>query len=178
MKSDIIKIDNSGMGFERAADQAKKVARFKGLNEMQSIELQVLTEEMLSLIHSITGQVSASFWIEFDDAKVDLHLTTKTVLDKEKRQELINSSTSRKNEAAKTFLGRLRDMIEEAMASDVNHYEPSSDIIGDIPYGAYDEAEWDGYERSILRTMADDIKIGIQGDTVDVTVSKVFNVQQ
>lgn len=178
MKSDIIKVDNSGTGFARATDQAKKVAQFKGLDEMQTIELQVLTEEMLSLVRSITGQVNASFWIEFDNAQVDLHLTTKAVLDREKRQELIASSSSRKNEAANTFLGRLRDMYEEAMASDAEHYQPSDDILNDLPQGIYEEPEWDGYERSILRKLADDIKIGIQGDTVDITVSKEFNVKQ
>jgi len=98
-------------------------------------------------------------------------------LDREKRAELIASSTSRKNEASKTFLGSLRDKFEEAMTADVDHFEPSDDILKDMPHGVYDEPEWDGYERSILRNLADEIKIGIQGHTVDITVSKRFNIQ-
>ena len=177
MRSDIVSIDNSGKGFQRAADQAKKVAAYKGMAELDGIQLQVLTEELLSLARSLTGDLNASFWIEFEGAQADLHLTTQAVLDKEKRAELIASSTSRKNEASKTFLGSLRDMFEEAMTADAEHYEPSNDILKDIPQGAYAEPEWDGYERSILRNLADEVKIGIQGHTVDITVSKRFNIQ-
>ena len=178
MRSDIVNIDNSGRGFEDAVEQTKKVASFNDIGELQTIQLQVLTEEMLSLARSITGEVKASFWIEMQGGQADLHMTTRAVLDKEKRAELINSSTSRKNEAAKTFLGRLRDMVEEAMAADPAHYTPSNDILADLPHGDYDAPEWDGYERSILRTLADDVRIGIQGETVDITVSKRFNTPE
>jgi len=175
MRSDIITIDKAGNGFQEAVDQTKKVAAYEGISELDSIQLQVLTEEMLSLARSITGEVKASFWIEMENGQADLHMTTKAVLDKEKRAELIASSTSRKNEAAKTFLGMLRDQFEEAMAADPEHYVPSEDILADLPGGVYDEQEWDGYERSILRELADSIKISIVGDTVDITVTKKFN---
>ena len=99
-------------------------------------------------------------------------------MDKEKRAALIASSTSRKNEASKTFLGNLRNMFEEAMAADPEHFQLSDDILNDIPpQGIYEEPDWDGYERSILRNLADEVKIGIQGHTVDITVSKRFNIQ-
>lgn len=175
MRSDIVNIDKAGRGLSVAADQARKVAVYKGLGELETIQLQVLTEEMLSLAISFTGETKASFWIEFENAQADLHLSTKAVLDKEKRAELIAASTSRKNEAAKSFLGKLRDMFEEAMAAEPEHYEPSIDILKDLPYGAFNEPEWDGYETSILRNLADDIKIGIERGVVDITVSKTFN---
>ena len=177
MRSDTVSINNSGKGFQLATDQAKKVAVFKGMSELDGIQLQVLTEEMLSLARSITGSLDASFWIEFEGPQADLHLTTQAVLDREKRAELIASSTSRKNEASKTFLSKLRDMFEEAMVADADHYEPEDSILRDLPQGVYDEPEWDGYERSILKKLADEVKIGIQGHTVDVTVSKRFNIQ-
>ena len=50
--------------------------------------------------------------------------------------------------------------------------------MDDLPFDTYDGEDWDGYERSILRKLADDIKIGIQGQTVDITVSKRFNTAQ
>ena len=175
MRSDIVTIDNSGKGFENATAQAKKVAVYKGLEGMEAVQLQMLTEEMLSLAHSIAGEVKASFWIEFETAQADLHMTTNAVLDKEQRAELIATSTSRKNEAARSFLGMLRDKFEEAMASDAEHYELPNDILADLPFNTFESPDWDGYERSILRKLADDIRIGIQGTTVDITVSKRFN---
>ncbi|MBR0357225.1 MAG: hypothetical protein IJH54_07090 [Clostridia bacterium] len=35
--------------------------------------------------------------------------------------------------------------------------------------------EWDEYEQSILRRVADEVKIGIRGGTVDMTVFKSFD---
>ena len=36
------------------------------------------------------------------------------------------------------------------------------------------DPEWDGYEESILKKLADTIKIGIRGNTIDLTVIKTF----
>jgi len=36
------------------------------------------------------------------------------------------------------------------------------------------DAEWDGYEQSTLRRLADTIKIGIRGNNVEMTVIKNF----
>ena len=102
-----IEIDNQGNGFRDAVEQTKRTAAFRGLNSKDSLHLQLITEEMLSLARSVTGEMKASFWIEGDDGHFDLHLSTETVMDKEKRALLISSATSRKNDAAKGFLGKL-----------------------------------------------------------------------
>ena len=121
MKSDVIKIDSRGNGFREAISQTGKTAVFTGLDANESLDLQLLTEEMLSLVRSVTGEVEASFWIESENKAFELHLTTQTVMDKEKREQLIASSTSRKNDAATGFLGKLRDKLEEAMTAKAEH---------------------------------------------------------
>ena len=178
MRSDIVWIDNNGKGFEEAIEQTKKIAEFEGVGEMETIRLQVLAEEMLSLARSVTGELQASFWIEMEDMQAVMHMTTRTELNKEERAELIASSTSRKNEAATSFLGKLRDRIEMAIAAEPTHYIPSADLMSDLPFGLYEEQEWDGYERSILRRMADNVSIGIKGDVVDIVVTKRLDVQE
>ncbi|MBQ6384057.1 MAG: hypothetical protein IJJ42_10795 [Clostridia bacterium] len=174
MKSDVIVIDNQGNGFRDAVEQTKRTAAFRGLNSKDSLHLQLITEEMLSLARSVTGEMKASFWIEGDDNQFDLHLSTETVMDKEKRALLISSATNRKNDAAKGFLGKLRDAFEQAMVADAVH--PSADlppeILADIPATAFEDADWDGYEKSVLKRLADNVKIGIRGSVVDMTVSK------
>ena len=88
-----------------------------GLGPNDALRLQLITEEMLCLVRSVTGEIEAGFWIEAEDRKYTMHLLTKTSMDKEKRYQLISSSTSRRNEAAKGFLGKLRD-IETGVSSD------------------------------------------------------------
>ena len=109
MESDIIQIDNLGNGFEQAVEETKRVAQFRGLDHKNSLRLQLCTEEMLSMAHTVTGEMQASFWLESEGNCFALHMTTNTVMDKMKRSLLISSATSRKNEAANSFLGKLRD---------------------------------------------------------------------
>ena len=176
MRSDIIHIDNQGVGFEDALDQTAKTARYIGLDEKEALRLRICAEEMMGLARSVTGEMKADFWLETEGRSVDLHMSTKTVMDKEKRYQLISSASSRRNEAANSFLGRLRDKFEEAMAAEADHtYNDLPDeIVKDVSYIYVDDSEWDRYERSILRKLADDIKISIRGGTVDMTVNKKF----
>lgn len=98
-------------------------------------------------------------------------------MDMEKRSQLLSAATSRKNEAARTFLGRLRDAFEEAMTAEPSreyHETIPQDLYYDVKSGPVEDTEWDGYERSVLRKLADNIKIGIKGGMVDMTVSKDF----
>lgn len=175
MKSDIILIDNQGNGFADALEETKKVASYTGLEPKKTTRLQLMTEEMLSLARSVTGEMQASFWLESEESRFDLHMATKTVMDKEKRFLLLSAASSRKNEAAKGFLGKLRDKLEEAMASEVDHSEEEipAHIIGDVS-NSIESPEWDGYERSVLRRLADTIKIAIRGGQVEIIVSKNF----
>lgn len=177
MKSEVVVIDSHGKGFEEAVTQTKKVAVYQELDQQKSVRLQLITEELLSLARSITGEFNASFWIETEGTRFDLHLTTKTVMDKEKRYALLSTATSRKNEAAKGFLGKLRDAFEEAMLADVDYsdYDLPLEVLADVGGNNVSDPEWDGYERSVLKNLSDSVKIGIRGETVDVTVSKDFS---
>ena len=92
---------------------------------------------------------------------------------REKRENLLASATSRKNEAAATFLGKLRDAFEQAMLSDVTYSIPE-DALDDLANHPIEIPEWDEYEQSILRKVADEVKIAIRGDMVDMTITKKY----
>ena len=97
-------------------------------------------------------------------------------MDKEKRRLLIDSTTSRKNAAANSFISRLRDAFEEAMLSDTSTqlYELPADIQADLAGRDFQSPEWDHYEQSVLFRLADDVSIGIRGGMVSMTVTKNF----
>ena len=97
-------------------------------------------------------------------------------MDKEKRYQLISSSTSKKNEAANSFLGKLRDAFENATVSDVEHvyFDLPEELRSDLSRYSFEDPVWDGYERSVLRKLADNIKIFIRGKEVHMTVTKQF----
>ena len=131
---------------------------------------------MLSLARSVTGEMKASFWLEAEGKTVVLNMTTKTVMDREKRDQLISSASSRKNEAANSFLGKLRNAFEQAMAGDSDRttFELPDELVSDISNRFVESPEWDRYEQSILLKLADDVKIAIRGGLVNMTVTKAF----
>ena len=177
MKSQIIAIDNQENGFSDAVKEAQKVAVYTEMGKKDSLHLQLCTEEVLSLVRSITGEIKASFWIETKGSEFELHVSTKTAMDMEKRNLLLSVATSRKNEAAKSFIGMLRDIFEETMVVEVKQgnnipSEAIDDMVNRVIVCT--DAEWDGYEQSTLKKLADVIKVSIRGGAVDLTVSKKF----
>lgn len=179
MKTDLITIDNQGSGFGEALEETRRAAGYRELDPKSALHLQLLTEELLSLARSVTGEMKGDFWIESEGSRFEMHLATETVMDREKREQLLSAATSRKNEAAGTFLGRLRDAFETAMAADTDYsrYELPEDLLSDLANHPIEpvDTEWDGYEASIMRRVADEVKIGIRGSRVDMTVVKDFD---
>ncbi|MCR5565687.1 MAG: hypothetical protein K6F61_02455 [Clostridiales bacterium] len=104
-------------------------------------------------------------------------MSTQTILDREKRAQLLASTTSGKNEAAKSFLGQLRDMFEQALEAEANHNNDlPDDVLDDLANHTIEctDPEWDEYEQSTLKKLANTIKIGIRGGTVNMTVITSF----
>lgn len=184
MKSDIIRVDNQGNGFSEAMDQAVKTAEYNELNPKDTMRLQIMTEELLSLVRSITGSLDAAYWIENDGQYYELHLSTRTTLSQEKRTLLLQTATSGKNEAASSFLGRLRDFLERASAPQVDVPDDmlnklmSHEVLPDSTFrnqeNAVEASAWDEYEKSILHHISDKVLISIRGSLVDITIIKTF----
>ena len=105
MKTDVIVIYSDGSEMEEALVQAEKTAQYKGLSHKAALHLRLLTEEMLGMMRSITGNVKGRFWIEDEKGAFQLHLKVKTFVDFEKREQLLKASTSGKNEAARERSG-------------------------------------------------------------------------
>ena len=183
MKSDVIHVTSKGVGTEEALAQADATARFKNLSKKDSMHLRLLTEEMMSLVHALTGEREADFWLEEDDDTFVLHLHTITVMNSEKRSQLLSSSTSGKNVAAKGILGKLRDLLERTMEpadGSLTNYYPSGWVYTTDPTAMsattmdVEQEKWDELEKSIIGKLADEVKISIMGDIVDVTIYKKF----
>ena len=178
MKSHVIQVSNQDADIQNAFEEANRAADLAGLDQKQRQHLRLLTEETMSLLRSVAGELHASFWLVWEDKAFELHLSANQRLGNVQRSQLINSTTSKSNEAAKTFLGKLRDMFEQALSvqTDVSNYysafgaSTSTDISDEI----IASEKWDEYERSILLTVADKVAIGIKGGVVDMVISKKF----
>lgn len=175
MKTETILIDKLGNGFGDAMTAADNLAAANHLGKHEMMKLELITEEMLGLVRIVTAADNMSFWIECEDGLYQFHLSTKTKMTLEKRTNLLYTSSSMKNSAASGLLGKLRDKFEQAMLLNSEDTNPAmSEMSHDIYCNNYESAEWDKYERSVLRNTADEIRIGIRGGKIEMIVSKRF----
>ena len=198
MKTDVITVSSKGSQMEAALIQADKVAAYKEMSQKSALHLRLLTEEMMGLVRSITGDVTGQFWIEDQDGVYELHLLTEKWLTSEKREKLLAASTTGKNESARGLMGRLRNFFEIGADEDVamfsnplvlpGMYEQASTPVMDWEWSMveYQEAldscrtekketvqeARDELEKSVVAHVADDIKVGIKGRTVEMTIIK------
>ncbi len=205
MKSDVIHVSSDGSGLEAALEQAESVALFKKLSSKAALHLRLLTEEMLGMLRSVTGDLPADFWIE-DRAdglsdKFELHLFTKTFINSDLRQSLLSVSSKGTNAAAKGVMGKIKDLFMRAFepydGSEPDYYISgwlADDLALTSPglMGAHvwsfnqykstvsasdpvKKEEWDELEKSVISNLADEVEIYIRDGSVEMVIYKSFS---
>ncbi len=198
MKTDKITISSRGKRMEAALEQVDKVIAYKGLTGKGALHLRLLTEEMMGLMRSITGAEEGQFWIEDEDQEYQLHLQVRTRLSGEKREQLLGVSSSGKNESAKGLMGKLRDFFDWGSDEDITGFsspllmsemfEHSSSMALNMEWSMrqYEAAlytrmekndpaareEWDELEKSVVKNVADDVKVYIRNGVVEMVILK------
>lgn len=197
MKTDVITVSSQGTRMEAALEQVDKVTAYKGLTGKNALHLRLLAEEMMSLMRSVTGAGEGLFWIEDDKNEYRLHLQVNTRLTGEEREKLLEVSSSGKNESAKGLMGRLRDFFDWNSDEDLANYsgplmmpdmfEHSSSPMLDWEWSMkryesslYSRMEndpkareaWDELEKSVVKNVADDVKVYIRNGVVELVILK------
>ena len=197
MKTDVIRVSSRGARMETALKQAEFVAGYKGLSPKSALHLRLLTEEMMGTVRSITGETEGDFWIEDNDDVYQLHFRVETTMDSEKRERLLSTSSSGKNESARGFMGRLRNFFDIEADADVAasagplfsamYADSSAGSALDYEWSMLRYQEqlnirregdpiareaWDELEKSVVAHVADDVKVSIRGRTVEMTIIK------
>ena len=197
MKTDVITVSSRGNRMEAALGQVDKVIAYKELSGKNALHLRLLAEEMMGLMRSVTGAGEGLFWIEEEDQEYRLHLQVRARLSEEKRERLLDVSSSGKNESAKGLMGRLRDFFDwgsdEALATFTSPllmpeaFEHTSSPVLDWEWSMrrYESAlcaqmandpaardAWDELEKSVVKHVADDVKVFIRNGVVELVILK------
>ena len=182
---------------ESALAQVDKLAAYKGLSSKDALHLRLLTEEMMGMMRSITGETNGEFWIEDEDGVYQLHLRVATRLSADEREQLLAASSTGKNESAKGLMGRLRDFFDWSSDEDLDavsnplllpdmfdstsptldwewsmiRYENALSARVEQNEAGAKEA-WDELEKSVVKHVADDVKVSIRSGIVEMTIYK------
>ena len=204
MKTDVIEISASREGIQAALAETEKAAQYRDLPFKASLRLRLLAEEMMGMLRTIVGEEPASYWVESEGCRFFLHLVMGVRVNADMRDELLRASTSGKNAAVKGFMGRIRDIFTQLNEPDANSISPTDYGFSYVDVDSFDgslgvtthgmlygwsmkeyksavaehkeeEADkWDELEKSITAKLADEIKIFIRGNTVEMVIEKAF----
>ena len=197
MRTDIIEVSSWDDRIGTVLSHVEKMAVYKELPPKQTMHLRLLAEEMMSMMRSITRGMHGEFWIEDEDQVYELHLRVRTVMDSEKREQLLSASSSGKNESSRGLMGKLREMFERGaeesdffasreLTAGLYDCEPSTPGSWDWSMMQYEDAlytgvmnndaaakeAWDELEKSVVAHVADEVKVSIRGREVEMTVIK------
>ena len=207
MKTDIITINSNGTGFRKALDETEKAALASHLDDKTRIRIRLLAEETIGMVGAITSEFEALYWAEIARKKgCRIHLKVYTDMNRAKKSEFLSASKSGKNEAAKGFMGRMKDFLENgrysldsagSLANDqgnaslmygttgfddkesssivtwsLRSYKEESRSADDLSFR--DREVWDELEKSIVANIADDVRVYITGDSVELLIETIF----
>ena len=171
---------------------AQKTAAGLGLEKREGLRLSLLAEETLSLIRSLSGAFDGhvSFLPGSHDGAYIIKLDIKTNMTLEKRDEILALSRSGKNEATQGILGKIRRMFEICLypmqASEdsevvvlpgMEDVSPSDYVIplwtlSNYRKEARNEQEKDELEKSILASLADDVRVSVFASHVVMEIER------
>lgn len=199
MTSNIYNFTKNQQDFSAIPDEAEKVAEYNDLSPKESMRLRLLAEELICMMPNLVSYGGGKFWIESSGRNYELHLEVKAkipeLIDQEK---LLSVSSDGKNAAAKGIIGKICAAIDGMMkVSNALPVDSSMNIYGMTAYGDYSDwslclyrdmlsqeyngerrdefaEDWDELEKSIIANIADDVKVWIRGDKIEVTVFKRF----
>lgn len=199
MKTNVIAVKNDGTGILEALNEAERFADYQHFSHKDSLRLRLLAEEMTGFIRSLVGDFYGLFWVEgeWKDAMLCLEADCKVGYDQ--REELLKISSSGKNEAHRSFMGKLAGIFEYCLMS----YDTSVKYNGcyadymydDVPNYGYERmwslaamknsvgiseetapasAERDDLEKSVVASLADEVLVGVKSHKVRLVIKKTF----
>lgn len=202
MVSDVMTVTSRGKGMNEALTATERFAIECGLEKRPVLHLRLLAEELFGMLRSIAGDAEADYRIEAEGKKFVLRMHSRVSMTREMRQQFLSVSGSGSNAAAVSFMGKIRDMIANVLLPsddgpsllslglmsmgspggyragvyewDMQEYKKG--IAGKAAEKDGEAAEaWDELEKSIVAKIADDVKVGIKGSDVELTVYKSFS---
>ena len=199
MKSNVCRIENGTNDLAAILKEGERVAAYNRLTEKQALQLRLLLEELDGMLPNIIGDFGGEIWIEFENGvcKINAALNISS-FSPDKKEELINTATDRKNAAAHGIVGKIRSVLEDIFldGNAFKAYSPTAVglqiaagccesvnysyfwTLEEYKNGAEKEKgeEYDELERSIIASVADNVTVGVTGRKAEIVILKDFSV--
>lgn len=188
MVSNVIKITKDDSNIQNVLTVVRKSAAYAELDAKKTLRLRLLAEELCGLFKELTNDFEGTFHVENEGLSFALitRITTDE-MNKKMKKNLIKVSTANHNAAAKGFMGRVRDVVENMLYPENSYYSSNfvayqletSVLMNDTwTLSEYKKEksgdDWDELERSIVANLSDDVTVAIKGKNVEIIITKSF----
>ena len=198
MRSNVCRIENGTKDLTLILKESEKVAVYNELNHKQTMQLRLLCEEADGMLPKVVDKFNGDFWIEFEKGVCKIYISFAIKeFTTEKKDGLVDISTSKRNAAAHGVVGKMRSALENLFLDvetthgfDVSEsaYYPT-DFRDCTDYSSVwsldryrstvrreEQTEaWDELEKSVIASLADDIIVGVKGQRADIIIVKKFS---
>lgn len=167
-RTDTVNIVPGSGHIELALETVRKFAETQRLSERAAMQLELMTEETIGVIGNIIDKAKAKLWVEGSGVKYRIHISFESSFGTEEYKRLISLSSSGKNEAVKTFAGKIWEKMVAGIktASEEGH-------DGDYEWSLHESGQdEDDFGESILTSIADDVKVSVTKEKVELIVVK------
>lgn len=191
-----INVSSQGEGVSEALAETEKLGTDISLEKKELMHLRLAAEELINILKSYNYDLKALYRAALEERKFALSLETDVMMTQEMYNELIAVSSKGKNESARGFMGRLKELIGISLLPSEKRPTAMSGLSLSLmsmgsPAGYHSDSEstrWSlqnyrrnaedeqiaELEKSIIASIADDIAVAVDGDHVKITVYKQF----
>ena len=198
MKSNVCKIDKGTKDLGAILKESERVAEYNGLTHKEALKLRLLCEEIDGMLPNIIEDFEGELYIECVEKVCFINISiTIPKLNADKRAELISVAKNKQNASAVGIIGKIRNAIETFLLNDdaMSAFTVSSDSFylstGYVNESAYSHLwtldkyrrsvkedgtaeNYDELEKSVIASVADDVKVGVKGNHAEIVIVKNF----
>lgn len=169
-RSDTVSVNANDPKFENAMKIIDDFATRQRLEEAERMKLELMSEEMIAIMSHIVDDVKGKFWIEGSGMKYRLHIRFSVTVGSREYKKLIALSSSGRNDAAMS----LSEKLWSKMVAGLKTTDSNSDNNAEGYEWSLRESEGpnDDISESILASLADDIKVSVTKEQVELVIIK------
>lgn len=165
-RSDTIVIKPDGGNYDNVMSTVRSFAQRQNFSEQEEKKLELMSEELVLIARSIVDDVKGRFWVEGSGLKYRLHLRFNATVGSNEYRKLVALSSSGRNEAAKT----IAEKIWDKMVTGIKTADSQGEAGDGYEWSLSESGQSDDYGESILTAVADDIKVSVTKEQVELVI--------
>ena len=167
-----IKIPGGSRDISKVIEEARHYAHKQRLDAREGRRIDLLVEEAIGVVRNITQEALLNIWIEGSGVIYRIHISFQPQLGSGEYKKLLNLSTSGRNEAVKNFGDKIREIMIIGIKSTEERDKSYKWSLSDNEYST------DNLGESLISAVADDVRVSVTRNKVELVIEKHLNPKQ